>query len=282
MTTLFNHKKIQSLRVKCLNLLDVDTLEEALSPNLIKRNCNNLYSLIDGKPLAECKENPSGQLWLTGITRIVSGKNFSQLVKLRIGRLPTLENTNRGREAVKLCRKCGRVNETLRHVIQNCHSTHFERMQRHDSVACLIQTECNNNNYTVLWEPIFQLDNKKLKPDLVVITPDEIVVVDVSIVTEHMRFEHLPETQTLSGAWDFKANFYKDPLLTQQLITRFEKQTVWYGAIILSLRGLWCTKNDVTLRRLKIPISLKELCVVRSMEGSLRTWRRFMAGTNLS
>ena len=135
-------------------------------------------------------------------------------------------------------------------------------MQRHDSIASLIQKECNNNNFNVLWEPIFQVNNKKLKPDLV-ITPDEIIVIDVSFVSEHIRFEHLLETQTLSGTWDFKANLYKEPLLTQQLLTRFGKQSVWYGANILSLFGESGVKRiDTTLRRLKIPTSLKELCMI--------------------
>ena len=93
----------------------------------------NLYQKIDGRPLCEFKENPKGQLWLSGHTRIVNGRAFKNLVKLCIGKLATMENATRGRDIEKKCRHCLRVNESMQHVIQHCHFTHFARMQSHDA-----------------------------------------------------------------------------------------------------------------------------------------------------
>ena len=274
--SLYNHHLIEKLRNKCLKLTEMLDIPSALSTTNHHKFRDDLYSKIDGKPLAEFKHNDSGQLWLTGKTTIVTGKKFKQLIKLRIGRLATLENCNRGRDANKSCRKCNRVNESMQHVIQHCHYTHFDRMRRHDSVAELIKQKSIENGNTVMWEPVFTLTREKLKPDLVIITKDTINVIDVSIVTENMQFQHCNMPSTLNGAWNWKVVQYEKEELTNQLQTCFGDKPVWYGAIIISLRGIWCSKNDITLERLNISRSVKELLIVRTMEHSVTIWSHFM------
>ena len=272
---LVNHSSTTALISKCLSILEFETKEEALkSPNPWAKD---LYSKIDGCPLLEFKANPSGQLWLTGRTTIVTGKRFRDLVKLRIGRLPTLENSNRGREADKKCRKCRRVNESLQHVVQHCHFTHFDRMQRHDSIAQVIFNKCIEKGDNCLWEPVFQLEGKKMKPDLVIASGDQVAVVDISIVTENMRFQHSKYPSTLEGAWLFKANYYNDVQLVERLKEQFgQEKQLYFGAIIISLRGIWCTKNDDTLKKIGVATGIKELLVVRCMEKSVLTYKHFM------
>ena len=269
-------ERFKVLENKCLFLLGKESREEGLKEanrDIFKRY---LYDTIDGKPLATFEKNRKGQLWLSGTTSIVSGRNYRQLVKLRIGRLPTLENCNRGREADKKCRRCKRVNETLQHVIQNCPFSHFQRIMRHNSIADLLKQKAEERGHQVLTEPQFRVDNRNLKPDLVIITPDEVAVVDVSIVTEGMMFQHLAETRTLDGAWNFKADYYS--CLEDSIRERFNKP-VWFGALILSVRGVWCSKNDDTLRKLNIIWTNRELFTVRSMEQSVKIWRYFMHAT---
>ena len=102
-----------------------------------------------------------------GTTTIASDRNFRNLLKLRIGRrLATLENCNRGREVDKKCYKCFRVNETIQHVIQSCHYTHFTSMARHDSIVDFIKDRSTAAGFTVFSEPHFDLGSEKLKPDL--------------------------------------------------------------------------------------------------------------------
>ena len=278
--SLAGHERMIKLEAQLLRILGTASVEDSLSESLRDSAKADLYEKIDGKPLSETKDNPSGQLWVTGKTNIVTGRTFRQLIQLRIGRLPTLENSNRGRDGDKKCRKCQRVNESLQHVIQHCSFTHFHRMRRHDHLADLIKNESEKNGFQTLWEPQFKVMTagglRTLKPDLVVITTEEVMVIDVSVVTEKMCFHHLPETQSLAGAWKYKEMYYRQEDLTRQLMDRFNSGSVWYGAIIISLRGIWCSKNDETLRRLKIPLSLRELAVVRTMEGSCKIWKEFM------
>ena len=273
------HERTLELKRKSLAILGTNDEDYIKSTKFLEKPRDELYSKIDGKPLVEFIQNPSGQLWMTGRSSIVSGKNFRQMVKLRIGRLPTLENCNRGRDVDKKCRKCGRVNETLQHITQGCHYTHFTRMSRHDSIVMLIQNKSIELGYEVLCEPVFEISDRKLKPDLVIVTNEVINVIDVSIVSENMKFRHSEEPATLEGAWNFKRAYYEKEVLSTKLKNTFGKESVWYGAIIISTRGIWCAKNDETLKQLKIPTSTKELLVVRCMERTIKIWNHFMKET---
>ena len=273
------HTIITSLQRTCVTILGCDSIVEALSFNKYEHHCNELYSTIDGKPLTEMKKNSKGQLWSSGTTSIVSGRNFKNLLKLRIGRLATLENCNRWREVDKKCCKCFRVNETMQHVIQSCHYTHFSRMARHDSIADFIKERSTKAGLTVVFEPHFDLGTEKLKPDLVIIKDDEILVIDVSIVTEHMRFRHLTEPSTLDGFWNHKVNIYRKDKLIERLWELYHINDIWFGAIIISLRGIWCSKNDITLQKCIIPLSARDTLVARCMERTVKIWNHFMRET---
>ena len=175
--------------------------------------------------------------------------------------LATLENCNRGREVDKKCRKCFRVNETMQHVIQSCHYTHFSRMARHDSIADFIKERSTKAGLTVVSEPHFDLGTEKLKPDLVIIKDNEILVIDVSIITKHMRFRHLTEPSTLDGFWNHKVNIYRKDKLIERLRELYHINDIWFGAIIISLRGICCSKNDITLQKCIIPLSSRDTLV---------------------
>ena len=97
----------QNLLCLCCTILNVTPIEADLSLDIHKQLRSDLYRTIDGSALSEFRTNSSGQIWLNGITNII-------FVKVRIGRLATLENYNRGREVNKKCRKCKRVNETIK------------------------------------------------------------------------------------------------------------------------------------------------------------------------
>ena len=51
-------------------------------------------------------------------------------------------------------------------------------MKRHDAVAELIMQKSMENGDQVIWEPVFQLLNQKLKPDLVIVAGLGINVID--------------------------------------------------------------------------------------------------------
>lgn len=62
-----------------------------------------LYESIDGRQPSEFQGNADGQTWMNGRTSIISGKTYREFLKLRIGRLPTLANCNRGQDVNKKC-----------------------------------------------------------------------------------------------------------------------------------------------------------------------------------
>ena len=187
----------QNLLCLCCTILNVTSIEAGLSLDIHKQLRSDLYRTIDGSALSEFRTNSSGQIWLNGITNIVSGKFFRNLVKLRIGRLATLENCNRGREVNKKCRKCMRVNETIHHVIQECHFTHFTRILRHNSIVDYLEKDCVDRGLVITKEAKIDIGSEKLKPDLIIVKDDTIHVIDVTSVTANMRFQHLNGPSTL-------------------------------------------------------------------------------------
>ena len=213
----------------------------------------------------------------------MTGKNFRKLCQLRIGRLPTLENCNRGRDVDKKCRNCQRFQESIVHVLQRCSSTHFERIRRHDRIVDLLRSEAEKKGHRASVEPKFTVQTlggpRALKPDLVLVTKEETLVIDVSIIAEHMQFAHMSGTSTLEGAWIHKRDTYAHDHLTRTLLNLYGTRTVYYGALIISMRGVWCKNNDEVLRRLGIPLSVADTMVVRAMEHSLRIHRNFMCCT---
>lgn len=127
-------------------------------------------------------------------------------------------------------------------------------------------------------EPVFTVDGTRFKPDLVIVKESEVAVVDVSIVTAKVRFGHKDESK-LKDAWLQKQRYYDKPGLRLQLTRKFETTNITFGAVILSVRGIWCSRNDSVLRSLGGTKRDVNTMVVRSMEGSIRTWKQFMHAT---
>ena len=203
------------------------------------------------------KRQHYGQDWLGYAPRYITGKSFIRLIQLRIGKLAILENTNRGREADKKCRKCHRVNESLNHILSNCHYTHFARMQRHDGVAKLFTGACEESGHRVLWEPHLLVGNQLHKPDLVVVdsSTNTSWVIDFSIVTERQFFEG--NMTTLNDIWQTKHDKYDTPAIDEHVST-------------LSVRGIWCSRNDNILKELSVSKHTRELIVVRAMKMGVK------------
>ena len=66
----------QNLLCLCCTILNITSIEAGLSLDIHKQLRLDLYRTIDGSALSEFRTNSSGQIWLNGITNIVSGKKF--------------------------------------------------------------------------------------------------------------------------------------------------------------------------------------------------------------
>lgn len=61
-------------------------------------------------------------------TRFLSGREFINLVKVRLNAVPVLSRLKRGRDVPISCRAGCSQDESLRHVLQRCHRTHHTRI----------------------------------------------------------------------------------------------------------------------------------------------------------
>ena len=170
---LFQAESTRNLEQKCLRMIGMNTVNEALCYTM-RQKTGNLYNTIDGRSLQEFPKNHGGQGWLTYAPKHITGKNYSNRIRLRIGKLPTLENCNRGREADKKCRKCKQYNESVTHILSRCHHNHFSRIQRHNFVAKLFVKACETAGCRVLWEEHILVNGNVYKPDLLIIKNDKV------------------------------------------------------------------------------------------------------------
>ena len=167
-----------------------------------------------------------------------NGQNIQEPSQLRIGLLATKENCNRVRDVEKSCRHYHRVNESLQHLVQHCHFSHFPRMQRYDAVCRLLQQDAERKGHLVLWEPVITTRTGRLKPDIIIVTREKICVVDISIVTEHMKFGHMRGESKLSDISNFKSQYYNREELKDHLKDIYHLDQFYFGVIIISLRGM--------------------------------------------
>lgn len=108
-------------------------------------------------------------------TRFVSGRDFIHAIHLRYGVLFIKARNSRGRPHLKKQRRRGcSVKETLNHVLQQCHHTHFGCIKYHEAVFDYIQRV---------------VQDQKLIPDLVIYCQNRVEVVDAQIVNEKFPLE---------------------------------------------------------------------------------------------
>ena len=91
-TSLSATDEIQSLRSKCLSILNLEGIptkaEQRKQTN--KHTHQQLYSTVDGKGLQEAKKFPQANQWIRGATRLMHGNSFIHSIHLRINQLPVV------------------------------------------------------------------------------------------------------------------------------------------------------------------------------------------------
>ncbi|CAH2016998.1 unnamed protein product [Acanthoscelides obtectus] len=136
-------------------------------------------------PILSGMENSSddtaSRSWLQEKPKGWTGRDFVRAVQLRTNNLPTA-GTMYASAASKMCRAgCSRV-ESLCHVLQQCPSTHWERIRRHNEVAKKVARHCRTKGWTTLEEPyVRHRDGTLFKPDMAIMKGDRVVVADVGV-----------------------------------------------------------------------------------------------------
>ncbi|CAN7998354.1 unnamed protein product [Ixodes hexagonus] len=116
---------------------------EYLSPNdaCLRFWERQLHSSVDRACLGDSRNAPFAQQGVSEGTHLLTGRSFIDSVKLRINAMPTRLRTKRGREANIKCRAGCDTVETLGHVLQRCHRTHFVRTKRHDNIVAYLSKQ---------------------------------------------------------------------------------------------------------------------------------------------
>lgn len=94
-------------------------------------------------------------------------------------------------EVNPICRACGEADETLGHILGQCITTKAKRIKRHNEIVNLLKERLAVKN-RVMMEPTVTYQGERLKPDLVILNENRVLVLDVTIRYENK--EYLAET----------------------------------------------------------------------------------------
>lgn len=149
-----------------------------------------LHQTLDGSHLREAHRVPFSHRWVRGMPYL-SGKDYLNLLKIRINGLPTRARLARGRaHYARTCRHgCDKV-ETLVHVSQLCDAMNRNIIKRHDGLCKVVARELKRAGLEVRQELLCREPGKPgLKPDLVVTTPQAVWALDAEICGTNLQLE---------------------------------------------------------------------------------------------
>ena len=193
--------------------------------------------------------------------------------KARLNLLPVRTVQARCRQQVPTtqCRICGRVPETLAHVLNHCHHNLGLVRERHNTILERIVRAVPQSQGTKLKEQPLPGTSGDNRPDLTIISPDDS---KVTIVEVCCPFEGSPHA--LEDAANAKLAKY-EPL--KQALLKHYNQVDIYPFVVGSL-GSWYPNNDRVLSSLKIGHRygslMRRLCVVSAISGSQNIWYQSM------
>ena len=169
------------------------------------------------------------------------------------------------------CRICGRVPETLAHVLNHCHRNLGMIRDRHNSILERIVRAVPESVGTKMKEQPQPGTSGDNRPDLTIISPDEssVIIVEVSC-----PFEGSPTA--LEDAARTKLEKYEP--LRQTLLQRYTSVEVL--PFIVGSLGSWYPPNDRVLSSLRIghryASLMRRLCVISAISGSQSIWYHSM------
>eukprot|EP00731_Ephydatia_muelleri_P013746 Em0007g1056a len=169
------------------------------------------------------------------------------------------------------CRTCGRVPETLAHVLNHCHSNLGMARERHNAILERIVRAVPEFLGTKMKEQPIPGTTGDNRPDLTIISPcgTRVTLVEVSC-----PFEGTPTA--LEDAANLKVTKYEP--LRQQLLQTYAEVTIL--PFIVGSLGSWFPDNDRVLSTLRIgrkyAALMRRLCVVSAIAGSQNIWYQAM------
>uniref|UniRef100_A0A6M2DU98 Putative reverse transcriptase n=1 Tax=Xenopsylla cheopis TaxID=163159 RepID=A0A6M2DU98_XENCH len=223
-----------------------------------------LYKAVDGAALVKSRMVHQQHRWITDGTRLLSGRDYINAVKLRINALPTKSRTSRGRIEDRQCRAGCRAVESLDHILQSCHRTHKSRIDRHNAVSNYIKRALEKKSSLVEVEPKFQTQGGLRKPDLLAVLGNRTLILDAQVVGSGVDLEE---------AHRKKIDYYKP--LASLIMAKYGSSIVTFGSITLNNRGIWSkTSAEMLLREGILKSTELKIVSTRTLVGGLNGfWR---------
>lgn len=240
--------------------------------DLRKYWANRLYAAIDGRGLLHSSDHHPAHRWIREPTRLLTGRDFINCIKLRINALPTRSRCSRGRTSERSCRAGCDAQETLNHIVQGCYRTKRDRTNRHDSVIKYIDRKLRGRGFQTVVEGRLQTIDGVRKPDIVALKGQEIYVLDAQVVTDG---------RNMSDMHKVKRAKYNTEGVIRALRDRYQREQMHFGAITLNWRGIWCRDSVLDLIRWGV-IERKDTALIstRVMIGGISSHRRFLNSVN--
>ena len=189
--------------------------------------------------------------------------------RARVNLLPVRTVQARCRKVVPStqCRVCGRVPETLAHIVNHCHYNLGMVRERHNAILERIVRAIPEHMGRKMKEQALPGTTGNNRPDLTIVSPDDSTV---TIVEVSCPFEGSPSA--LEEAAKAKVDKYEP--LRLQLLQQYTNVTIL--PFIVGSLGSWYPGNDQVLSSLRIghryASLMRRLCVVSAIAGSQNIW----------
>lgn len=216
---------------------------------------DKLHSSADGMSPAGAKNAPGSSKWLTEGTRFLKGREFIELVRIRINALPCLSRTKRGQNVPKTCRAGCTQLESLGHILQKCHRTHHERIRGHDTITRQIAKRLRELGFEVQEEPHFKTPQGERIPDLVVKRDTQSAILDVQVVGTRAPLSQVHLAKTMK---------YMDKSILDKVGGR-----PLVSSITITYRGIWARESVQTLRDLGFTANDFKVITIRCLQGGI-------------
>jgi len=198
--------------------------------------------------------DPVGNRWLV-VDSLLSESRFINALKLRSNTLGVREAMRRADPGItSQCRRCGGAPETLQHVLAVCPSSKPKIIRRHDEVRDVVVKGLSDAGYALLVEDSFEVNGERLKPDIVAVDSDGVIVLDVAVAYE--------SGDALGTVAEGKVRKYS--VLSAALKERFGRNQFRVVPIVVGGRGAMPGATMAALRGLGIP-DIRNLSLTLSM-----------------
>lgn len=233
-----------------------------------------LSNSVDGRELRYPEVDKASHEWLLRPARVFPRLHMRG-IQLRGGLLPTKARSGRGNNrqvTSTTCRGACHSVETLNHILQVCEITHDARCARHNRVLHRLEQKLRKKGVRTKLEPVIPSGSSFIKPDLIIETGNQLVVLDVSVVAGYRMAE----------SWDLKVEKYGRPDRVADIrkwAAIPEKTRVSHLPVIVSNRGLCYRPSGDGLRGLGLMSrDITDLCLL-AISGSLKCFDLYMRGT---